>query len=344
MEALLTFAHREPYWEAVTKETELIHRVAPQAKVMQMLHPSMEVIYRPLQDRWPWAGEAIQRPDGSTFEEPYYSTAWLGDWTKRDWAVQYFVPRPGSTYLEALLGGVRRALDECGLDGLYCDEFSFAYNTRGYSRYDYSRWDGYSADLDEAGNVVRLKCDNGLVTESCQLRMVHLVLRRGGFFLNNGGNALRSVCSLPHARFIEGGSGPAVMSQGHLSPAPLVLGNMGDETTRKGVFDSVKACLERGCLYSPTAVNLVLEGRDNFVCKLYPITVQQLGPGWVIGRERLITVVSRPFRWPEGGGSARLFRYDAEGKLIGRSQATVEAPKGLTVDVPEEGLAIAETT
>jgi hypothetical protein len=342
VEAWLTFEHREPYWQAVKREAELIRRVAPQAKVMQMLHPSMEVIYQPLADRWPYISEAIQRADGTRFEEPYYSQAWLGDWTKKDWAVLYFVPRPGSAYLDMVLDGVRRGRDECGLDGLYCDEFSWAYNARGYSRYDYSRWDGYSADLDDAGNVTRLKCDNGAVTESCQLQMIDEVLRRGRFFLNNGGNVLRSVCRLPHARFIEGGNGPAMMAQGHLSPTPLVLGNLGDEKTRKGVFESVKVCLSKGCLYSPTAVNLLLEGSDNFVCKLYPLTVRELRCGWIVGRERLITSVSRTFHWPEGGGKVTLYRYDEKGDLLKPDAATIEAGGEFKVEVPESGLVIAE--
>jgi len=84
--------------------------------------------------------------------------------------VLYYVPRPGSNYLAYLLASMTRALDEVGLDGLYSDEFSWAYNSRGYSRYDYSRWDGYSADLDDAGNVLRLKCDNASMTESCNCR------------------------------------------------------------------------------------------------------------------------------------------------------------------------------
>lgn len=341
--AFLTFAHREPYWEQLRKEVALIHRVAPQVKVMQRLHPAMESVYRPMQDRWPIAAEAIRRPDGTVFEDAGYSRAWLGDMAAKDWGVLYYVPRPGSTYLEMILDGVRRALDECGLDGLYCDEFSWAYNTRGYSRYDYSRWDGYSADLDDAGKVARLKCDNAYVTESCQLRMVDEVLRRGKFFLNNGGNALRSLNSLPHARFIEGGNGPAMMPQGHLSPTPLVLGNMGDEATRQGVFNSVKACLAQGCLYSPTAVNLLLEGSDNFVCKLYPLTVRELGPGWILGQERLITTVSQSFRWPEDGGAVRLYSYNAEGKLLdSKTVVKVSAKQELSVQVPEKGLVIAE--
>ena len=343
VDAFLTFAHREEAWAQLKRQVELIRRVAPNVAVMQMLHPSMEVVYRPLQDRWPYASEAILTPDGKPFESDTYSHAWLGDWTDKDWGVFYYAPHPGSVYLETILEGVTRGLEEVGLDGIYCDEFSWAFTRRGYSRYDYSRWDGYSADLDAEGKVVRLKADNAFVAESCQLRLVGEALRRDRFFLGNGGNALRSLNRLPHARFIEGGGGAAQWPQGHLSPTPLVLGNMGDEKTRQGVFESVKACLQQGCLYSPTAVNLLLEGPDNFVSKLYPMTVRELGPGWIVGEERMVTTVSRRFAWPGEGMTLRLFRYYATGQLLEAPGAVQAGPDGsLMIEVPEGGMVVAE--
>jgi len=146
------------------------------------------------------------------------------------------------------------------------------------------------------------------------------------YFLGNGGNALRSLNRLHHARFIEGGNGAGAWPQGHLSPTPLVLGNMGDQKSRRGVFESVKTCLAHGCIYSPSAVNLLLEGPDNFVCKQYPLAVTRLGPGYIVGRERLITTVSRTFDWPPAPSTAVLYRYNAEGELLGReAPSTVDA-------------------
>jgi len=189
--------------------------------------------------------------------------------------------------------------------------------------------------------VVALKADGASVTESCQLRMAGEVLRRGWYFLGNGGSALRSLNSLRIARFIEGGNGAANWSQGHLSATPLVLGNMGDETTREGVLASVRACLREGCLYSPTAVNLLLDGPDNFVSRLYPMTVKQIGPGWIVGNERIATTVSREFPWP--GGVVRRYAYDADGQLLDSPQAVETLPEGeIAVEVPDGGLVIAE--
>lgn len=340
--AFLTFAHREPYWQQLRQLTELIHKNAPNVKVIERIHPAMEAVYKPLQDRWPIAPDAIKTPDGSTFDDYGYSKAWLGDYVTKDWGVLYYAPHKNGPMLKMIMDNVRRGLDECKLDGIYSDEFSWAFISRGYSRYDYGRKDGYSADLDENGNVLRQKADNGMLTEAAQLEIAGELIKRGLFFLGNGGNVLQSLSKLPIQRFVEGGNGPSQWGQGHLSAVPLVLGNMGDETSLQGIFDSVRLCLQNGSIYSPMAVNLLLDGPDNFVCKQYPLTVQRLGPGYVIGKERVISVMSGTYEWPAATANAKLYVYDKAGMLITTASHTVKAGKAITLTVPEGGLVIAE--
>ncbi len=345
VDAFVSFKHRDAWWRQLASTTRLIQQTCPQVKVMHMTHPAMEVVYKPMADRFPIAGEVIQTAAGNPFEVYHYSRAHLGAYADEDWAVYYHSPRPGSTYLAHILRSIQRSMDETGSDGIYCDEFSWGGRRRGYSRYDYSRWDGYSADTDENGEVVHLKCDNAYVSESCQLRMTHEVLRRGKLFLANGGASLRSVNSLPILRFVEGGNGHGMMANGHLSSVPLVLGNMGDQKTQRGVFESVKQCLSIGCIYSPTAVNLLLKGDDNFVCKLYPITIRELGGGCVKGEERLITTSSGSYRWPAREATVRFYTYDANGDLLdGDKVVKVGVDDSLQVDVPSDGLTIAEVS
>ncbi len=118
---------------------------------------------------------------------------------------------------------------------------------------------------------------------------------------------------------------------------------MGDESSQKGVFESVKKCLSYGCLYSPTAVNLVLKGPDNFVCKLYPMTVRELRSHAVLGEQRLVTAASGSYAWPGRLAAIRLYRYDAQGDLLGEEHEVQVGPhQPLTSTVPPGGLAIAE--
>jgi hypothetical protein len=342
VEQWVTFEHREAHWKQYAEEVDLIHRTCPEAKVIQLMHPAMEVVYRPLADRWPYADCGIVTAGGTVFEEPYYSRAHLGDWVDKDWGVWYYVPRPGSQYLKALLRDVRTSMDEVGCDGIYFDEFSFAGTTRSYSRYDYSRWDGHSADLDEAGNVVRLKSDNGHASETAQLQITSEVIQRGKLFLGNGSAAARSINEQPVLRFTEGGNGYGKMAGAHLNTVPLILGNFGDSTTRKGVFEAVKSCLTAGCIYSPMGVNLLLEGPDNFVSKLYPITIRRISEGVIVGKERLVSIKPGTFDWPGDGTPVTLYVYNANGdRMTDVTSATIENGT-LTLDVPDDGLIIAE--
>jgi hypothetical protein len=78
----------------------------------------MEVAYRPLKNRWPYAACEIATAAGGCFESIYYSRAHLGNAVDKGWRVFYYCPRPGSRYLAALLRDVRRAMDACGSDGI----------------------------------------------------------------------------------------------------------------------------------------------------------------------------------------------------------------------------------
>lgn len=68
-----------------------------------------------------------------------------------------------------------------------------------------------------------------------------------------------------------------------------------------------------------------------------------MGPGYVVGRERLITTVSRTFDWPPAPSRVAQYRYNAEGDLLDRKTlSTVDAAGTLSVEVPDAGLVIAE--
>ncbi len=339
----LTYKHREPFWQDFSKEVENIHKACPNVKVIQLIHPAMRVAYMPEKDKWPIAKDAILQLDGTPFNDAGYNRAWLGDYVDKGWAIIYYLPLPGSKHLSNMLAGMKRSMTDSKTDGIYSDEFSWAFGNRNYSRYDYSGWDGYSADLDSNGAVIHLKSDNAYTTESCQMQMYQECAKQGKFFLTNGGRSLNSITKLPFQTFVEGGNGTGFMVSGHLNPTPLVLGNMGDTTTLSGVFESVKECLLNGSIYSPIDINLLLNGPDNFVCKLYPITVKKILPGTVIGKERLITMLSGEYKWLPNGTTVRSYKYDSTGKLQSPPTAAKIGSNGkLRLVVPKGGLVIVE--
>ena len=345
VDAFLTFAHREEYWKSFAEYVAMAHRAVPNVRIIPMMHPGLEVVYLPMADRWPQAKDALRNAEGGLFNSTYYSAAYLADHVNEDWQMSYNVPTADSTYLKILLRDVIRSMDECGSDGMYIDEFSWAGSVRGYSRYNYAHQDGYSADLDAEGKVIRLKSDNAYTTGPGQRLLVEAIRDRGKYFIGNGNASLRSINNLHALRFQEGGNGVGRWATTHLATVPLILANFGDNRTREGTFTNVKIMLENGCIYSPKDCNLILEGDDNFVCKLYPITIQTIGPGLVKANERLITTHSGAFDWPGRKAAIVLYAYDKNGDLMNRKDLPeVQADAGgqLKITVPPDGMVIAE--
>ena len=343
IDTFLTFKHREVYDRQMIYELDLFRKQAPEARYIAPTHPAMETVYLPLAERWPYAENAIHTVTGEIYHHPHYDRSHLGDYVEKDWAIGYYAPYGGTRYYDVLVNDIMKVIG-FGVDGIYIDELSFGLH-RDYSRYDYGRWDGFSADLDEKGNVVRLKSDVAYGSEGLQAAVISMTKERGLFFLGNGSAALRSINNSQALRFWEGGNGMATLGYAHLDHVPLVFGNYGNPKTQKGVFSAVREGLGAACIYSPTNCNLILKGRDNFVCKLYPITVVELYPGLIIGRERLITLNSGTFSWPGApeGAKIELFNYDAEGNRIPNSgEAPVVKDGKVTLTVEKAGLVIAE--
>ena len=330
-----------PGRKTLEDKIRLYKRLLPNAKVMTLGHASMVRTYMPEFPRHPYAHLAIRNRDGSPYRHAGYDAIILRDKQKLGWSIIYYLPLPGSPLWDRLFDDIDATL-AAGSDGAYFDEFSFC-TPRDYRRYDYSCWDGFSADLDENGNVVALKSDNSLATAPFKSALIQKLTSQGKLFLGNGGDSTRAMYQYPEHGFIEG-TALINMPDGHLLHVPLVLGNYGTEGTRAGVMKAVREALNLGCVYSPhTRTNLVLEGADNFVCKLYPITVTEIGPGFVAGRERLAVNASGVYRW-EGAkdGDVDLYVYNSAGDRIDRDAKGTVKDGRIALEVPADGLVIAE--
>ncbi len=320
----------------------LYRKALPDAKIMSLHHPAMTAVYLPELDRSSLNDSVIRVRDGKPYHHAGYDHIFLKGNEKKGWAVVYCLPAGGNTWWNRLFGDVDFSLAS-GSDGVYFDEFSFCAIQRDYCRYDYTEWDGFSADIDPKGNVTSLKSDNAYASRPFQTALQMLLLKHGKLFLGNGTAISREMNMSPAMRFTEG-TAQVNMSAAHLNQVPLVLGNYGVQNTREGVFSAVREALKFGCIYSPLQqTDLVLDGSDNFVCKLYPVTVVEIGPGFVVGRERLITENPGTFEWPEAAGSeVELFTYDSKGNRIEKGVKSKIVSGKITLKVPEKGLVIAE--
>ena len=317
----------------------LIHKNLPNVKLVQMNHASMEAVYLPYADRWPYADCAIKDVNGKIFHNEHYDMK-LDIFRKKDWVIGYYVPYGGSAYYNFKLEMTKRALD-IGFDGIYVDEFSFAFPIAGYSRYNYASWDGFSADIGPNNTILHLKSDNAYTSIEYQNALVNLVKSRGKFFLGNGMAATRSVNNAPCLRFWEdfGRIGWA-----HIAKVPLILGHMKGES-QKLVFEGVRYAISEGCIYSPLLSSAkYLKGKDNFISKQYPITVIKLMQGGIVGKERILTTNSGSFDWPGVPDKTQviLYTYDENGNHINIGSKAIVNKGKISIKVPHKGLVIAE--
>lgn len=338
------FEQREIDKKLLADKVAQYKRLLPNAKIMVLHHPAMQATYMPEFNKNPLNVSAIRNIDGSPyFHEGYNSIILKDKLCKEGWSIIYYLPIPGSPWYERLLSDIEYAIS-IGADGLYFDEFNFM-TPRNYRRYDYSAWDGFSADLDEQGKVKVLKSDNSVTTNLFKTTVAQRLNAAGKIFLCNGGEIGRGANYAPVNSFIEG-TALINMPQAHLHNVPLVLGNYGNERTRPGVMIAVREALSLGCIYSPHIfTNTVLEGEDNFVCKLYPITVTEIGPGFVAGKERFCTSKSGTFTWAGvDNGVAELFIYNESGNRINKGSFADIINGKITLSVPKGGIVIAEKT
>ena len=219
---------------------------------------------------------------------------------------------------------------------------------RNYRRYDYSAWDGFSADLDDDGNVLALKSDTSLAVLPFKVALELHLAARGKLLLGNGGECGRMAGYSNMQGFVEG-IATMYMPKVHMLHVPLVLGNMmlgnrGTTNTRSGVMRDVREVLRYGCVYSPfNRTNQVLEGEDNFVCKLYPLTVTEIGPGFIAGRERFIARESGVYSWTGvSDGEVEIFAYNEDGIRVQKGARAKIVNGSIELEVPPKGLVIAE--
>jgi len=342
----LEHKHREFYWEKLADYVETMHEAVPEVKIIVGMEPGTTTTYMPHWQRWPYAESFSLKPDKTPYRSANYDSAYLRDWEHKDWGMTYAVPESGSRYLKKTLLDIDRAFEEIKVDGLYVDESAWvSLHSRGYTRYNYRYWDGYSADLDERGNVIQLKSDNGYAAREALSDWIQIVKKKGGYFIANSPPTLSGINKHNTNHFLEGGNGSASWPSAHLSSVPLVLGNFGKHKTLKDYFDKVKALLRYGCIFSPYHGNKVYKGPDNFAHKLYPITIKSLGSGTVVGEERLITIHSGSYKWHDKDIKVQLYIYNENGILQNPEalpKMNVKASVEIKLEVPTGGLVIAE--
>lgn len=238
-------------------------------------------------------------------------------------------PTLENTWHRQVLDKIRFLLDDVGLDGVYFD--SFSYSSVLTDHFSHDQWDGWTVDIDEqTGEVIRRYADLGLRTSAARRQWVEEVRKRGKIVVANSMPAVTEEQALPIFRFMETWYDPmqgdipdaASCAKGHLA-SPIALGHQWDATAQKFgapyFMRTVVAHLRYGLLYyyylsiHALPSDGEIGGEYGPVPQMFPTTPVALGEGFLVGKERIVTCVSRAFNWQTSQRPVARF-YDERGR------------------------------
>jgi hypothetical protein len=246
-------------------------------------------------------------------------------------------PRVGNHQARFLLEQARFLIEDVGLDGFYIDEFA-PYWVRSHDR-----WDGFTVDIDRAtGAILRQYTDAALVGAAFRKQLCEYALSQNAVMVANTFATTCAENALPVMRFAETWSNFDVLSlpkagkppfnqyiaSGQLG-TPIGLGilapsrgaNSAELLTRGLVL-----YLRHGVLYYHYFYGEIPEtgegsGEYGPINHMFPITPVELFEGGIIGKERIISCISRDFVW-HGPAQPTVFGPDGRQVESGGSRVT----------------------
>jgi hypothetical protein len=296
-----------PEWVAQEKEwISKVHQSAPEVKCLCYFHaqistePDAETKY---------AADRLFNSAGEAMSYPYR------------YPLPMFIATRENTYGKALWGYVKTILDDIGADGLYWDEMS-------HSVLEYSRrapWDNHTVVIDAKTHEVTGKNSSiQLLMQPLQLDIINYLREHKKYLMANTQPMTRTMLQQKIVRFVETGTYAAVIGT-HLG-CPLGLGNHHEEATDTDATRNVRRILQQGGVYYAHNVNREPTAW-NFMSVMYPITPARLGPGFVLGEERIHTTVSGKFGWPDGA-RADVYVVNADGTRADKPNVKEEVKNG----------------
>jgi len=249
--------------------------------------------------------------DTSDGGEQRFRDSWLtnaeGQQLTTNWSGRYSLTRSMVATLDdsfgrAMLGVVERYMDDMGADGPYWDEMECT----GYGSplLTYSMPDGCSCILDpKTYTIVRPVGVTTLLGEGHRLEVIDRVRGKGGTLLGNGPPCTRALLAKKVQRMVEIQHNDYWCYQGNLD-TPL-----GYASSRMDFGNWIRA-LKMATLLVGTRYTYEHEISPY----VFPFTPIELHHGYLLGRERIITLHTGTYGWPEDTSLVICHRFDKEGK------------------------------
>ena len=221
-------------------------------------------------------------------------------------------------------------LDTVGLDGIYFDQFAPGCGGQ-LSRKDrcsYNRWDGRTVVLAADGTISEKVYDYAVTGTSGRVALARAVTSRGKLMVANTHPISKAMLLPGVMRFDEmenddltatllgTGKPPALRQElwGQMSSTPIALGIRPSRYTRdksqwaRLTQRAIIIGLRHGVLYYPYHYDLgTVPGGWGVLDCMFPSTPVELGEGFLIAKERILTAVTRSFTTASKPKAVRAF-------------------------------------
>ena len=304
--------------EALRRQITAIHQAFPGMKVLFHIAHSLYATNQPEQT---FADSRVIGPDGkhavyTTNPGNYFSPERLAEgW---NWYIYY--PTLENSFGKALVASVDVIRGEIGADGAFMDGFMWAYG----GQYTYDRWDGHTAMIDPQTKTITRKMGSVLLlSQDALVAFCRKMREKGGVIVANNAVITRTIAResyLLHDR--ECFAGPEV----HLASTPMVLSLPSAIQSEADIHRDVLDKLAWGNLYIYYQEGEITH--PSVPAQMYPITVEEIGAGYVKGRQRWITSRGGVYGWPGAKDLHLVYLYDRRGVPIPHSFVTTVDSSG----------------
>jgi hypothetical protein len=169
----------------------------------------------------------------------------------------------------------------------------------------YAQPDGRSCLLDpKTHTVTRQVGVTTLLGAEHRAAVVERVRAKGGFVMGNGPTAVRKLLGLHVQRMVEIQHNDVLCYEGNLNSP---LGYASSELE----FSNVTRALSMATLL----VGVRLDYPHEFSRYSFPFTPIELHHGYLLGKERIITIHSGSYAWPGQAAKAVIRYFDRDGKI-----------------------------
>ncbi|MGC8977648.1 MAG: hypothetical protein ACP5OB_08555, partial [Candidatus Ratteibacteria bacterium] len=261
-----------------------------------------------------WNDSVLMTEDKRLIVDTYYP-GWLGE----DYIDLMVYPEIGNYRFKKFIEQIDFLMDEIGMDGVYIDQFTLSWGPIGrMDRHTYEKWDGFTVDIDgNTGKIIKKYTDCGLIGAEARKRIIEHVLSKGGIVVINSFPTTEEEQNLPAFRFAEFENERIDIvsyldkkppeniwcTKGHLS-SPIILGvrpslyRDSDKYWAEIIMKSVITGLRNGVLYYYYSSEIPKEKGDyGPINYMFPFTPVEINEGYLIGKERIITCISKRFQF-----------------------------------------------